>query len=124
MRASLVEKCQLMLTAASLRWGLSYRAAASPPCMNACLTRDTVLEHTCSAWAIAWLELVLLLSPLLPLPLAPTLLSAAISSIRALVCTLAGLLPEFTDFLRVVRSSLVSLIFGAVLRLPVYQIPE
>jgi hypothetical protein len=85
--------------------------------MNACLTRDTVFEHNCRASAIVSLELVLLLS----LPLAPTLLSDAISRIRARVCTLAGLLPLLTNCLRVVRSSVVSLISGAVLILLVYQ---
>jgi len=60
---------------------------------------------------MASLELVLLLSP----PLAPTLLSEAINNIRARVCTLAGLFPLLTNCLSVIRSSLVSLISGAIL---------
>ncbi len=96
---------------------LSYKAVSKPPSTNCCLTRDTVLLHNCRACAMAWFELVLRRSP----PRLPTLRSAAISKMRARVCTRAGLLPLFTNCLSVARSSLVTLISGAVLILLLYH---
>lgn len=94
--------------------GLSYKATSNPPCTKRCLTLDTVLLDSCSAWAMVRLELVLRRSPLLPLPRLPVLMSEASRRIRARVCTRAGLAPVLTSFLIVLRSCGVNLICGAV----------
>jgi hypothetical protein len=97
--------------------GLSYKAACRPPCTKSCLTLETVLLQRSRASAIAWLELVRRVS----VPRLPTLLSDAINSRRARVCTRASLVPEVISFLSVARSSSLSLISGAVLIPPLYH---
>ncbi len=98
--------------------GLSYKAASSPPCTKSCLTLETVLLQRSRVSAMDWLELVRRVS----VPRLPTLISAAINSRRARVCTRALLVPELISFLSVARSSSLSLISGAVFIPPLYHI--